>query len=121
MYFFGQIQTFSTTGKSNKGQLLQDMARRFERVLVQGDDAPVKITLAMREQATAIDRRFSRGRATYVDCVMDSLGDYGQITAYPVSDTVDLDKQAYFRMIFHKVARTATIPEAIALAKGGEA
>ncbi len=120
MYFINPVQTFSTSGKSNKGQLLQDMARRFERVLVQGEDAPVKITLALREEAKAIDERFSRGRATMVDLVLDSFGDCGQITACPVSDTADFDKQPYFRMYFHKVARTATIPEAVALAKGGE-
>ena len=96
------------------------MAKRFEGVLVQGDDAPVKITVAMREQATIVDSRFKRGRATYVDCVFDRSGNYGQITAYPVSDSVDFDKQPYFRLFFHKVARTASIPEALALAKGGE-
>lgn len=119
MYFFDTVQIFSSSGKSGKGQFFQQIAKRFEGVLVQGDDAPIKITLAMREQATIADSRFSRGRATYVDCVVDRSGDCGQITAYPVSDAVDFDKQPYFRMFFHKVTRTATIPEAVALTKGG--
>lgn len=120
MFFFDTVQTFSTSGKSNKGQMLQEMAKRFERVLVQGDDAPLKIVMALREEAQAIDNRFNRGRATFVDYTFDHSCDYGQITAYPVSDSVDFDKQPYFRIFFHKVARTATIPEAVALAKGGE-
>ena len=123
MFFFDTVQTFSASGKSGKGQLLQEMAKRFERVLVQGEDAPLKIVLAMREKAQILDARFSRGRATYVDYTFDRSGDYGQITAYPVSDNVDFDKQPYFRLFFHKVARTATIPEAIALTSftgGGE-
>lgn len=118
MFFFDTVQTFSTSGKSAKGRFLQDMAKRFENVLVQGDDAPFKIVVAMQEQARIADSR-SRGRATYVDHVIDRSETYGQITAYPVSDAVDSDKQPYFRFFYHKVARTATIPEAVALAKGG--
>lgn len=119
MFFFDTVQTFSTSGKSAKGQALQEMAKRFECVLVQGDDAPVKIVMAIREQAAVIDKEFRRGRDTFVDYTVDRSGDYGQISAYPASDSVDFDKQPYFRVFFHKVARTATIPEAIALAKGG--
>ena len=120
MFFFDTVQTFSTSGKSAKGRFLQDMAKRFENVLVQGDDAPFKIVVAMQDRARIADSRFSRGRATYVDHVIDRSENYGQITAYPVSDAVDSDKQPYFRIFYHKVARTATIPEAVALAKGGE-
>ena len=87
---------------------------------MQGDDAPFKIAMSLQEQARIADSRFSRGRATYVDHVIDRSENYGQITAYPVSDSVDFDKQPYFRMFYHRVARTATIPEAEALAKGGE-
>ena len=119
MFFFDTVQIFSTSGKSAKGQFFQNMAKRFENVLVQGDDAPFKIALAMQEQARIVDSRFTRGRATYVDHVIDRSGCDGQITAYPVSDAVDFDKQPYFRIFYHKVARIATIPEAEALAKGG--
>lgn len=119
MFFFDTVQIFSTSGKSAKGQYLQEIAKRFEDVLVQGDDAPFKIAMSLQEQARIADSRFSRGRATYVDHVIDRSENYGQITAYPVSDSVDFDKQPYFRMFYHRVARTATIPEAEALAKGG--
>lgn len=123
MFFFDTVQTFSASGKSGKGQALQEMAKRFERVLVQGEDAPIKIELAMREKAQILDARFSRGRATYVDCAFDRSADCGQITAYPVSDNAKFDPQPYFRLFFQKVARTASIPEAVALTsltKGGK-
>ena len=119
MFFFDTVQTFSTTGKSAKGKALQEMAMRFKDVLVQGDYAPVTIVTAMRDKATEIDKHFNRGRKTFVDHTVDRSGDSGQIMAVPVSDVVDFDKQAYFRIYYHKVARTATIPEAVALTKGG--
>lgn len=119
MFFFDTVQTFSTTGKSAKGKALQEMAMRFKDVLVQGDYAPDKIVIAMREQAAEIDKQFTRGRKTYIDHTIDRSGDSGQIMAVPVSDVVDFDKQAYFRIYYHKVARTATIPEAVAIVKGG--
>ncbi len=119
MFFFDTVQTFSTTGKSAKGQALQEMAMRFKDVLVQGDYAPDKIVIAMREQAAEIDKQFTRGRKTYIDHTIDRSGDSGQIMAAPVTDVVDFDKQSYFRLYYHKVARTATIPEAVALTKGG--
>lgn len=124
MYFFDTVQTFSTSGKSEKGRAFQTMAKHFERVLVQGENAPTLIASAMQDQARIIDNKIKRGRATYVDHVIDRSGDSGQITAYPVSDAVDFDKQPYFRIFYHSVARTATIPEAVALTsmveKGGE-
>lgn len=119
MFFFHSVQIFSGSGKSAKGQFLQEIAKRFEDVLVQGDDAPFKIAAAMQEQARIVDSRFNRGRATYVDHVIDRSENFGQITAYPVSDRVDFEKQPYFRMFYHRVDRTATIPEAVALVKGG--
>lgn len=122
MFFFEPVQTFSISGKSGKGQVFQEIAKRFEGLLVQGDNAPFQIALAMQEQARIIDSKFKRGRATFVDHVIDRSNNYGQITAYPVSDTVDFDKQPYFRIFYHRVARTASIPEAIALTspkKGG--
>lgn len=119
MFFFDTLQTFSTTGKSAKGKAIQEMAMRFEHVLVQGEDAPVKIVMAMRDQVQILDKRFSRGRETFVDYTIDRSGESGQISAFPMSETVDFDKQPYFRIYFHKVARTATTPEAVDLAKGG--
>ena len=120
MHFFDTVLTFTSTGKSAKGRALQEMARRFEHVLVQGDDAPFKILTAMREYAQLVDKRFRRGRETFVDMTIDRSEESGQITALPVSESVDFDKQPYFRIDFHTVARTATIPEAVQLVKGGE-
>lgn len=120
MFFFDTVQIFTSSGKTYKGQYLQEMAKRLENVLVQGEDAPVKIAIAMQEQARILDSKVSRGRETYVDHVIDRSGNCGQISAYPVSDAVDFDKQPYFRVFYHKVARTATIPEAVALTKGGD-
>ena len=120
MFFFDSVQLFTSSGKSAKGQFFQNMAKRFEGVLVQGDNAPVQIALAMQEQARIVDSKISRGRATFVDHVIDRSENYGQITAYPVSDAVDFDKQPYFRIFYHRVARTASIPEAIAMTKGGD-
>ena len=120
MYFFDTVQLFTSSGKSAKGQFFQNMAKRFEGVLVQGDNAPVQIALAMQEQARIVDSKISRGRATFVDHVIDRSENYGQITAYPVSDAVDFDKQPYFRIFYHRVARTASIPEAIAMTTGGD-
>ena len=120
MFFFDTVQLFTSSGKTYKGQFLQEMAKRLENVLVQGEDAPVKIAIAMQEQARIIDSKITRGRATFVDHVIDRSENYGQISAYPVSGAVDFDKQPYFRIFYHRVARTASIPEAIALARGGE-
>lgn len=120
MFFFDTVQTFSTSGKSAKGKALQEMAMRFENVLVQGEDAPFKIVVAMREQAAAIDKKYNRGRETYIDHTVDRSESSGQITAIPVSESVDWNVQPYFRIYYHRVARTATIPEAVALTKGGE-
>jgi len=121
MFFFDNVFCYSSMCKSAKGRALENMAERFLNVLVQGDDAPVKIACAMREQAAAIDKEYPRGRKTFIDITIDHSGDCGQITAIPVSGEVhDSDKQ-YFRVHFQKVARTATIPEAVSLVKGGEA
>lgn len=120
MFFFDTVQLFTTSGKSTKGQIFQNMAKRFEGVLVQGENAPFQIAMAMQGQARIIDSKITRGRATFVDHVIDRSENYGQITAYSVSDAVDFDKQPYFRIFYHRVARTASIPEAIALTRGGE-
>lgn len=119
MFFFDTVQTFSSTAKTAKGKVLQEMAMRFKDVLVQGEYAPVHIVTAMRKQVSEIDKRLNRGRQTYIGHTVDRSGDSGQIMAVPVSDSVDFDKQPYFRLYYHRVARQATIPEAVALTKGG--
>lgn len=120
MFFFDTVQTFSTSAKTAKGKALQEMAMRFKDVLVQGDFAPVNIVTAMREMAAELDKQFSKGRPTFIDLAIDNSDGGGVITAVPVSDVVNWDKQPYFRIYFHKVSRTATIPETLALVKGGE-
>lgn len=119
MFFFDTVQTFSSTAKTAKGKALQEMAERFKNVLVQGEDAPFKIVVAMREQAAAIDRKYKRGRETYIDHTVDSSEQSGQITAIPVSKSVDWNVQPYFRIFYHRISRTDTIPVAVDLVKGG--
>lgn len=118
MFFFDTVQTFATTGKSEKGKALQEMAKRFELVLVQGDTAPVEVVVAMRDRAQELDNKFRRGSATFVNLSIDSSGSGGQIEGLPVTEAA-FERQPYFRIYFHKVVRTATIAEAIALTKGG--
>lgn len=119
MYFFDDVQIYSTTGKSARGKALQEMAERFKNVLVQGEYAPESIVIAMRKQVEKIDK-YSRGRETFVFLTSDNTEGNGQIVAIPVSDYGEFDKQPYFRICFHVVARTATILEAVALTEGGE-
>lgn len=122
MYFFDTVQTFATMGKSDKGKALQEIAKRFEHVLVQGEEAIVKISIALLEQVQLIDKRYPRGRQTYVDWDANDYSSSGYITIMPTSEAVRFDIQPYVRMHFCKVARTATIQEAVALAEeGGEA
>lgn len=116
MYFFGTVKTYLSTGKSAKGRELQAMARRLEGVLVQGEDAIVKIVSAMREQACELDHRYNRGNPTFVD--YSECGNSGMITAVPVSESGDWEQTAYFNIYFHTVVRTATVPEAIDLING---
>ena len=122
MHFIDTVQVFSTTGKSAKGQALQKMAQRFGRVLIQGEDAPAYIVVAMRERAKAIDEEIGTRKQTYIDLAVDETNRSFVIQAFPVSDTVEFDQQPYFRIYGHEVARTATIAEATALAteEGGE-
>lgn len=115
MYFFDTVKTYLSTGKSAKGRELQAMACRLEGVLVQGEDAIVKILTAMRDQACDLDRRYSRGNPTFVD--WSGYGDSGMITAVPVSESGDWEQTSYFNIYYHSVVRTATVPEAIDLVK----
>lgn len=119
MFFFYNVQTFASGAKTAKGKVLQAMADKFSDVLVQGDDAIVKILIAMREKAREVDSQYNRGRETYVDFIEDNTGNSGIIEARPVESASGFETQPYFRIYYHKVARTATIPEAVALTKGG--
>lgn len=123
MFFFDTVQSCSTA-KSFKAVLLLELVRRLEGVVVEGNDAPLKIAIALQEQAQILDRENPRGRAIYIDYSIDPFGLSGQITAYPVSDADEFNKRPYFRISFHRVVRTATISEAVNLVKwpkGGEA
>lgn len=115
MFFFNKIQS-SSSPKSFKVTYLLERARQLERVLVEGEDAPVKIAIALQEIAIKLDKENPRGRSIYIDHYSDSFHGYGCISAYPASES---DVKPYFRIYYHKVARTATIPEAVALTKGG--
>lgn len=116
MFFFEPVQNYSTH-KSLKAALLLELACRFEGLLVQGDDAPVKIAVALQEQAIIFDKEDPRGRAIFIDHSLDQLGGSGQITAYPVSDADDAKLRPYFRIRYHRVVRTVSNQEAVALAK----
>lgn len=115
MFLFNKVQTASSR-KSFKVTYLLEIARQLERVLVQGEDAPVKIAIALQEIAIKLDKEIPRGRSIYIDHYSNSFHGYGCIAAYPASES---DVKPYFRIFYDKVARTATIPETIALMKGG--
>ena len=74
----------------------------------------------MREPAAEIDKTYPRGRATFIFHSLDDTGTRGVIAAIPVSDRNTFEMQPYFRRDYHQVAFAATIPEAVALAKGGD-
>lgn len=120
MFFFDSVQTFSTTGKSAKGKDLQEMAKNLERVLVLDKEALVKIVTAMREFAAEIDKRYSRGRETFVYYTFDDVSESGQISAVPCTDNSILIKQPYFRIYCYRVAHSVDFKEAVLLMKGGE-
>lgn len=120
MYFFFNSATFSTASKTAKGRELQMMSDRFNDLLVEGDDAYSAVVVAMREQAAEIDKKYPRGRATFIFHSLDDTGTRGVIAAIPVSDRNTFEMQPYFRIYYHQVAFAATIPEAVALAKGGD-
>lgn len=119
MFFFDSVQTFSTTGKSAKGKALQEMAKSLERVLVLDKEAPVKIVTAMRELAADIDKRYRRGRETFVDYTFDEASQSGQISAVPCSDNPSPNEQPYFRIYYYRVAHSVDFKEAVLLMKGG--
>lgn len=113
MKFFHPVTTFSTTGKTEKGRILQAMALQFDRALIHGDSMTVSnIVFRMREIAKVIDARYPRTRPTFIDWCIDDKGN-GQITASPMSDNAVLIDKDYFRITFNTVANAATIDEVL--------
>lgn len=111
MKFFHPVSTFSNTGKTAKGRALQEMALKFDRCLIHGNNSAIQLTERMREIAAVLDARYPRTRPTFVECHIDNEG-CGQITASPVNKEgkPDLD-QDYFRITFNTVEHGATIDE----------
>lgn len=113
MKFFHPVTTFSNTGKTEKGRILQEMAIQFDRVLIHGENSAIKLTERMREIAAVLDILYPRTRPTFIECHIDNDG-CGMITASPTSDGARrvLD-QDYFRITFNTVAHAATIDEVL--------
>lgn len=113
MKFFHPVSTFSNTGKTEKGRILQKMALQFDRCLIHGDSLAVSnIVSRMREIAEVLDAHYPRTRPTFIDWCVDDQGN-GQITASPVSDSGSFEGQDYFRITFNTVAHAATIDEVL--------
>lgn len=109
--FFHPVSTFSTTGKTKKGRILQDMALRLDRMLIEG--IVLDTVTRMREIAAQLDAMYPRTRRTIIDYTLDQ--DFnGVITASPDagSGLPALD-QDYFRITFNTVAGTAAAEEAL--------
>lgn len=124
--FFHPVTTFSNTGKTEKGRILQGMALQFDRCLIHGDSLAVSsIVSRMREIAEVLDAKYPRTRPTFIDWSVDDQGN-GMITASPVSDSGSFEGQDYFRITFNTVANAATIDEVLdrftlaSIEKGGE-
>lgn len=117
--FFHPVQTFSTTGKSEKGKLLQEMALQFECMAVEGENATTAIVVAMRDFAARLDEKYPRGSRTYVDHTIDPNGN-GVITALPVSEQCTIHERVYFRIYFNRIVREVSSEQAKTIAKGGE-
>lgn len=113
MKFFHPVTTFSNTGKTEKGRILQNMAQQFDCCLIHGDSLAVSsIVSRMREIAEVLDAHYPRTRPTFIDWNVDDQGN-GQITASPVSDSGSFEGQDYFRITFNTVAHAATIDEVL--------
>lgn len=112
MKFFHPVTTFSSTGKTEKGRILQEMALQFDCMLLHGDNSALKLMLRIRELAAVIDASYPRTRRTFVELHIDNQGN-GMITARPVSDSGSFEGQDYFRITFNTVANAATIDEVL--------
>lgn len=109
--FLHPVTTFSTTGKTKKGRMLQEMALRLDRMLIEGN--VLDTVTRMREIAAQLDAMYPRTRRTIIDYTLDQ--DFnGVITASPDagSGRPALD-QDYFRITFNTVAGTAAAEEAL--------
>lgn len=112
-YFFQPATIYATMGKSAKGRALQEISRKLDRMLVDGDDAPVHIVMALRLAAGALDARYPRTRPTLVDYAGD---DSGLIWAQPVSESAGaFESAAYFRIPFDRLRETADTALAAAI------
>lgn len=126
MKFFHPVSTFTNTGKTEKGRILQEMALQFDCMLLHGDNSALKLMLRIRELAAVIDASYPRTRRTFVELHIDNQGN-GMITASPVSDSGSFEGQDYFRITFNTVAHAATIDEVLdrftlaSIEKGGDA
>lgn len=117
--FFHPVQTISTTGKSEKGKRLQEMAQQFDCMAVEGENATTAIVVAMRDLAARLDEEHPRGSRTYIELTEDPNGN-GVITAWPVSEQCSIHERAYFRIYFNRIAREMSVDQAKVIAKGGE-
>lgn len=117
--FFHPVQTFSTTGKSDKGKRLQEMALQFDCMAVEGENAPTAIVVAMRDFAYRLDEEFPRGSRTYIEQNVDPNGN-GVISAKPVTEQCSINERVYFRIYFNRIVREVSSEQAKHIAKGGE-
>ena len=116
IYFFHPVQVFSTY-KTSKARALQQLAKRFERVLVNGEDAPTHISCALQAAVAAIDAKYPHSRKTYIKYHISDDG-CGIIAAVRVSGTQTTLKP-YFSIEFNRATKLATMREALALTGGG--
>lgn len=114
--FFHPVQTFSTTGKSEKGKRLQEMAQQFDCMAVEGENATTAIVVAMRDLAARLDEEHPRGSRTYIELTEDPNGN-GVITALPVSEQCSIHERVYFRIYFNRIAREMSVDQAKVIAK----
>lgn len=118
-WFIHPVTTLSTSGKSEKGKALQQMAMLFDNHILTGP-SPLcirSLTDAIAEAAAKLDAEYPRSRKTSVNCNCD--GHSGQISASPEGGAFETPD--YFRISFNKVEDILTLSEALNIVKGGEA
>ncbi len=100
--FFHPVNTYSNTGKTAKGKELQEVAKKFERVLVAGANAAQDLTHRLQDIAAILDAKYPRTRRTAVKIHIDGDG-CGQITACPMKDGLPLTDELFFSIWFDAV------------------